>query len=95
MTFTYGRRKASVMHLQAPSRPSSVEIALPARATISLRPSKVGVELYCPEGRLWITQAGDARDYILESGDHHRIADGGLVVVQAMASSTLRVLERD
>lgn len=95
MTFTYGRRKASVMHLQAQSRPSSVEIALPAHSTISLRPREADVEIYCPEGRLWLTQAGDAADHVLEPGDAHRVVGDGLVVVQALANSTLRVLERD
>ncbi len=93
MTITYGRSKASTLRLQAPSRPASVEFTMPRRAVMNVRPGPQGLEIHCPAGRLWLTQTGDGTDHVVQAGGTFRTASAGLVVVQALGESTLRVAD--
>jgi len=44
-------------------------------------------------GRVWLTQSGDANDYLVDAGHRHVLSRGGRVVVESFtAQATLRVL---
>jgi hypothetical protein len=45
--------------------------------------------LFCVQGRVWITQEGDIRDYLLESGDAFLITLPGLTLVRALTPSRI------
>lgn len=45
--------------------------------------------LFCVKGRVWITQEGDIRDYLLESGDAFLITLPGLTLVRALTPSRI------
>jgi hypothetical protein len=45
-------------------------------------------------GPVWVTQAGDARDYILRPGESMVIASSGLVVVQTSGLARVRISRR-
>lgn len=43
-----------------------------------------GTRISCREGRCWITQEGDSRDYILNEGSSLSVTTTGRLVVTAM-----------
>lgn len=61
-------------------------------AQIGLRKSKIwqasgdlrGEVITCSKGRLWITQANDLSDYVINAGESFWITRRGMVVVQAL-----------
>jgi hypothetical protein len=50
-----------------------------------------GAGITCLKGRLWITQEGDRRDFVLAPGESLRIARCGLTLVSAVEPSRLSV----
>jgi hypothetical protein len=58
-------------------------LALAANAAISVE-ARAGTELRSLEGRVWITQEGDARDYIVPAGMRYTAGRSGRVVVDAV-----------
>jgi len=69
------------------------EFDLPSGALWSMEP-KIRPTIACQRGRLWITQAGDARDTILEVGQIFTPAPRGRVVVQALDASRVRLITK-
>lgn len=63
-------------------------LTLAPGATMALKP-RCGARLVVAEGQAWITQAGDPRDHLPESGETVTLADRGLVVVQNLADRPL------
>jgi hypothetical protein len=49
--------------------------------------------LRCRAGVVWVTREGDARDYVLRTGEELRLEKGGRVVVQAILDAEVRVLD--
>jgi hypothetical protein len=67
-------------------------VRLAAGATLA-RPLRAGTCIAVKSGRVWLTQSGDANDYFVDAGQHHVIARGGRVVIEACTpQATLRVL---
>jgi hypothetical protein len=80
---THGRRAAL-----APDR----AIRLAAAATLAGH-LPAGACIAVQSGRVWLTQTGDAIDYIVAAGERHVVTRGGRVVIEAFApQATLRVL---
>jgi hypothetical protein len=65
-------------------------VALERLGGLSLKDA-AGAAITCLTGRLWITQEGDRRDFVLAPGDSLRIARGGLTLVSAVEPSRLSV----
>lgn len=65
-------------------------VALERLGGLSLQDA-AGVGITCLAGRLWITQEGDGRDFVLGPGQSLRIARAGLTLVSAIESSRLSV----
>jgi len=49
-----------------------------------------GDVISCLNGTLWITQEGDLKDYVLETGRDFWVTKPGTVVVQALDNSQLK-----
>lgn len=64
-------------------RPWRATISSPAGGTILLD-STSGVEVHCQRGCLWITQAGDRRDYVLGPNQRWSSAKGDRVAIQTL-----------
>lgn len=71
-----------------PARPG-VGLTLEAGAIVDLRPARPGERVEVRDGRVWITQTGDARDHVLEAGETFLPSRRGLVVVQALEPARL------
>ena len=72
MNITYSQYKTTAQRLAlAPDKAVSVE-------------ARAGTALRSLAGRVWITQEGDARDYIVPAGMRYTAARGGRVVVNAV-----------
>ncbi|OGO27787.1 MAG: hypothetical protein A2136_06790 [Chloroflexi bacterium RBG_16_54_11] len=63
------------------------DITLARFKTWDMQGDRRGDVISCSTGNLWITQAGDLKDYILESGQDFWVTRTGTVVVQALSDS--------
>jgi hypothetical protein len=52
---------------------------------------KPGSTLVCDTGVLWVTQAGDYRDYVLLPGDVMRVTKRGKLLVEAMRDAYFHI----
>jgi hypothetical protein len=51
---------------------------------LALRP---GMSIVCLDGRLWVTQEGDAVDHILEAGERFEVASHGALIISAFGQA--------
>jgi len=56
-----------------------------------MRRAKPGYTLFCDTGVLWVTQAGDQRDYVLQPGEKMVVTRRGKVLIEAMRDADLLV----
>ena len=49
------------------------------------------LELTCVEGAVWVTQAGDGADYVLERGQRRVFPANAHTVLQALSAAEVRV----
>jgi quercetin dioxygenase-like cupin family protein len=68
------------------------KVALDRLGGLSLR-NAAGAAITCLAGRLWITQEGDRRDFVLAPGESFRVRRGGVTLVGAVEPSLLQVTE--
>ncbi|HXE72929.1 MAG TPA: DUF2917 domain-containing protein [Candidatus Nitrosotenuis sp.] len=66
-----------------------MSITLPRQSVLSLRADKV--QITCRQGLTWVTQEGDAQDYLLRPGLSFSTAHPGQVVVQALEEARIDV----
>ena len=66
------------------------------RAVFSLKGPVRGATIACDSGTLWITQAGDIRDYVIRAGMNFTVPGEGSVAIQLMghAGVTIRLPDR-
>ena len=75
-----------------PATASDAAIRLAAHATIAGH-LRAGACIAVQSGRVWLTQTGDANDYVVEAGQRHVVARAGRVVIESFSpQATLRVL---
>ncbi len=48
---------------------------------------RIGGEIICRAGQLWITQEGDSRDYVLTAGDRFQVSSQGLTLIESLPES--------
>jgi hypothetical protein len=70
-------------------RPITV-ITLSKNKMWSLEGDRRGDVISCMSGTLWVTQEGDLKDYIVESGRNFWVTKPGTVVVQALDDSKIK-----
>jgi hypothetical protein len=56
-----------------------------------MRAFKPGTTLFCDAGILWVTQAGDQQDYVLQPGQKMIVTKPGKVLVEAMRDADFHV----
>jgi hypothetical protein len=67
------------------------ECCLTPQQTESLPSLRPADSLVCTCGILWVTQAGDPDDYLLQKGDTFVVSRPSLVVVQAFTQAAYRL----
>lgn len=88
MTITYGTTRARI--IAGPrEQAATVRICLQSDACLSLPGTRLGVRIECHAGRLWVTQPGDAADYLLTTGQTLKARSRGQIVVQALDDAVL------
>lgn len=78
------------MTINYPSN-SPVSLNLDQGGILDFVPPSDGLTIDLRDGRLWVTQSGDPEDHVLQAGESFRTQKRGLVVVQALESSRLKV----
>jgi len=69
-----------------------MELLLSKNETLVIDGDHRGETLLCTSGTLWVTQAGDARDYVLSVGKSLNLSGSGRVVAWALSDAALRCL---
>ncbi len=69
-------------------RPRSVEFGLENDSVWRIAGLVRGLRVHCRAGRLWITQAGESADMILNAGQSFVAREDGAMVVQAVSAGT-------
>jgi hypothetical protein len=65
------------------------KVPLPKGSLYRMEGNWRGHVISCQAGACWITQEGDPRDYLLETGKELTIDRAGLVVVQAITDGVI------
>lgn len=71
-------------------RHASAEQTLPKSHTVAL-PASRGLRIDCLEGCLWITQDGDPRDVVVQTGQSFTVDRDQRALVHAMDAARVRV----
>jgi hypothetical protein len=80
--------------LLAGRRPEATDtsVRLAARGTVTRR-LRAGTCIAVQSGRIWLTQTGDANDYVVDAGQRLVVVRSGRVVIESLTpQATLRVL---
>ncbi len=74
------------------TRPAGGRFALGEGALWLDRVSGATAHLRVESGRLWVTLERSPRDFLLQAGDEIDLADGGLVVAEAVSPAEFEVV---
>ncbi|HVN53057.1 MAG TPA: DUF2917 domain-containing protein [Anaerolineaceae bacterium] len=69
-----------------------IEIHLGRQDLFKLSGDARGVQILALAGALWVTQQGDAQDFLLRPGERMEITRKGIVLVQGFPAARLRVI---
>jgi hypothetical protein len=67
-----------------------MELLLKGHDILTIDGDQRGLQLFCGSGRLWVTQQGDSRDYLLGPDQSHTVSCRGRVVIFALSPATLQ-----
>jgi hypothetical protein len=66
-------------------------LSLSEGALVSVDLDRQECLLQCREGRVWITMAGDSRDYFVKSGEDFLLSGKGKAVIQAVSHACIGI----
>jgi len=52
----------------------------------------MNTKIICTDGRIWITETGEAGDTVLNSGESFRICGKGLVLAESLGAGKIRLV---
>ena len=61
------------------------------RGTLARIEDGKGTLVRVRDGEVWITQAGDCRDYFLRGGEHFRLDRDGLALISALTAARVTI----
>jgi hypothetical protein len=61
---------------------------------MSIEPVPENLRILCRSGRIWLTQSGDSRDFLLRAGESFNAAQHGRIVLWALAETRIEVAAR-
>jgi serine/threonine protein phosphatase PrpC len=71
-----------------------MDILLPENETMSIDPVPENLRIVCRSGRVWLTQTGDSRDFLLREGEAFTATRRGQIVLWALAETRIEVSAR-
>jgi hypothetical protein len=71
-----------------------MEILLPENETLSIDPVPENLRIVCRSGRIWLTQSGDSRDFLLRAGESFSASQRGRIVLWALAAAQVDITSR-
>jgi hypothetical protein len=74
-----------------PTRPAGHRLTLRQGGMVKVQGAE-GLSVQAIEGRLWIIQDADVRDYELQAGESLAIGREGVTLIQALTASTFSLL---
>ncbi len=74
------------------SQANEVEIYLTGKDLFRLSGDARGAQIASAGGTLWVTQQGDAQDYLLRPGETVKITRKGMVLVQGSPAARVRIV---
>jgi hypothetical protein len=89
MRSTVNSRSGILGHLVSDS--DRVELSLFPRELFKMKGDKRGLQILCRRGKLWVTQASDEMDYMLEAGQRFVVSRPGVVLVQSLGEGLMQV----
>ena len=72
-----------------------MELLLEKNELVSMGRQLKGCNIFCTEGRCWVTQENNHTDYILAPGEEFQVVDNGHVVVTATEGCRIKVIQPD
>lgn len=69
----------------------SMNYTLREREVVSLTIAGALSELFVKEGHVWLTRAGDPRDYVLKRGDRLPLEGDGSYILEALVEATFKL----
>jgi hypothetical protein len=66
------------------------EISLAKHKVWKIDGDRRGDSINCMNGRLWITQEGDLKDYVVEAGQNFWVTKPGSIVIQALDNAQFK-----
>lgn len=72
------------------ARPKFAAIELRPGTTLKLERGR-GTQVQVTGGSVWLTQHGDARDYVMRDGDSLTLSGEGTTLISAFAPSSLHI----
>jgi len=71
-----------------------MDILVPENETMSINPVPENLRIVCRSGRIWLTQTGDSRDFLLREGEVFTATRRGQIVLWALADARIDVSAR-
>ncbi|MDZ4184708.1 MAG: DUF2917 domain-containing protein [Desulfuromonadales bacterium] len=71
-----------------------MDILLPVNETMSIDPVPENLRIVCRSGRIWLTQSGDSRDFLLREGEAFTAIQRGQIVLWALAEARIDLSAR-
>ncbi len=75
------------------SQGRKIELVLKKHQLLTLNETQPKMAIECKEGVLWVTHAGDPRDYMLKAGLHFSPKGKGSLVIEAIDDARVDIEE--
>lgn len=76
------------------SNTEDVQLTLAPNTVFRMDGDRRGSTIVCLKGNLWVTQQGDAADYLLGAGERLVVSRRGTVLVQGISEAKTRIIPR-
>ena len=76
------------------SQTPKIELLLKKHQLLSLNETQPRMAIECKDGVIWVTNSGERKDYILDTGRRYEPKSPGNVLIEAMDDACVNIEER-
>jgi hypothetical protein len=76
------------------SQTHKIELLLKKHQLLTLSEAQPKMAIECKDGIIWVTNSGEAQDYMLRPGRHYIPRTKGSLVIEAIADACVDIEER-